>query len=170
MNFAAQQDGKAERRMQSFARGDRRAREIRVADDVGNPGRLAARSRRAPAGPRRGANVISRLTRRTRETAAGRAPDVDAAQHVRLAIDAPERAVFPAERFADGLQDLRRRLGKGGRLDQRARRDVLGGQLPVGPGIDLGGVGRESHSGRRDYIFRRTREGERRGARKRRYR
>src|SRR5262249_8880667 len=41
-DFAAEQDGKCEGRVQPFARGDRRAWKIRILDDIGNVGRLTA--------------------------------------------------------------------------------------------------------------------------------
>ena len=41
-HFAAEQHRKAEGGVQSFARGDGRAREVRVVDDVGNPDGFAA--------------------------------------------------------------------------------------------------------------------------------
>ncbi|HTH03790.1 MAG TPA: hypothetical protein VL882_26120 [Vicinamibacterales bacterium] len=46
-------------------------------------------------------------------------------------IDAPERTKFPAQGLADGLENLRRRIAKGRRFDERPRRDVLGRQAAL---------------------------------------
>ena len=125
--------GKPNARVQSFARGNRRARKIRVADDVGNPGGLRRSPRRGPADRRRGANVVVRLTAIEFGKLTGEsAPGVDAAKDVGLAVDPPERAVLPVERFADRLENLRRRFAERGRFDERARRDVLGRQTTLG--------------------------------------
>ncbi len=54
-------------------------------------------------------------------------PDLGAAERVSLAVDRPERAVLPSERLADRLEDFRGRFVYGRRVEERARRDILGG-------------------------------------------
>ena len=74
------------------------------------------------------ANVVSRLAasnRGNRLTGPSRSRRSGA---LGLAVDLPERAVLPAERLADRLENLRRGFGEGGGLDQRAGDHVLGRQ------------------------------------------
>ena len=86
--------------------------------------------RRGPAGRCRARNVSERLIGvELGKCVQRRGPDLGAAQGVGLAVDRPERAVLPAERLADGLEDLRRRLvdasrRRGARVPRRTRRSV----------------------------------------------
>ena len=92
-----------------------------------------------PGRPRPGANVQVRLAAsNSGNDASGAVPDLGAAQHVRRVVDRPERAVIPAERLADRLEDPRRGLVDRRRGEQRACGDVLGGQPPI-PGTRRGG-------------------------------
>ena len=121
--FAAEQDRKPEGRVESFARGDRGARKVRVVDDVGNPGRFGAgpdAARKAgAAGKRQGAAGGVELGKAHQR----RGPDPGTAQGVSFAVDRPQRTVFPSERLADGLEDLRGRVVYGGGIEEGACRD-----------------------------------------------
>ena len=97
-DFAAQQDGESKCRVQPFARGDGCAREVRVLHHVGDPDRLGRWPRRGRAGRSPRANVDASADGvEFREICRTGGPDLGAAQHVRLAVDRPERAVLPAE-------------------------------------------------------------------------
>ena len=48
-----------------------------------------------------------------------------------IAIDGPQRAVVPPERFADRFENSWHRLGERRRFDQRACHEMLGGEAPL---------------------------------------
>ncbi len=122
---AAELDRESERPVQAFARGDGGAREVRVADDVLDPGGLAA----APHAPRQPDGALER-----RGAAHGvelghgdgrRMPGVEAADRGARAVHGPDRPVIEAQRLAERLQDARGRLGERRGLGERAGRLVL---------------------------------------------
>ena len=127
-DLAVQQHGEAKRGVQAFAIGDGRARKVRVAHDIRDPGGLTAWPRRGPGRP---------APRRNRMVAADgvelgkvrgrRGPDLRAAQDVGLVVDDPQGAMLPADRRADGLEDLGSRFVEAwwrrrGRARRRTRR------------------------------------------------
>ena len=136
-DLGAADHGEAERRVQPCAIGDRRSGEVRIVDDVGNPGGLEARphaSRQANAcrkgGPAAdGGELVEwqrrRVPRRGRTEARGRA------------VDGPERAVLPPERPADGFEHPRRRLHERRRLRERTGRLVDDPLLHAGARLRL---------------------------------
>ena len=131
-HFAAQQDREPERRVEAFARRDRRAREIPVLRHVGNPDRLAAGPHPAgqPDAPREGRRAADGVELGKR--AGLRRENLGTAQDVVLAIDVPERAVLPVERAADGFEDARHGLGERRGLDERAGHHMLGPEASLG--------------------------------------
>jgi hypothetical protein len=131
-HFAAQQDWKAECRVQALSCRDRRAGKIRIVDDVGDPGGL-------PGGPDPAGETGARFERRAaaRRIELGEAttlggPDLRAAEYRCLPIDLPQRGVFPVECLADGREDLRNGVGEGRCFDQRAGDHVLGSKPAFG--------------------------------------
>ena len=138
LHLAAEQDREAERAVQSFARGNRRARKIRVEDDVVDPDglRLRPHTSRQTDATAEGRRPTDRVE--FRKLNGGSAPGVDAAKEVGLAVDPPERAVLPVERFANRFEYPGRRFAECGRFDERARRDVLGRQTTLGMRIRAG--------------------------------
>src|SRR3954469_21354064 len=117
--------------MKVLAHGGRGAREIRIENDVVDPHGLAG-CPDAPGKPLAAAERhLAADAVEFRKIGGRGAPRIHAPKHVGFAIDAPERTKFPAKSLADGLENLRRRIAKGCRLDQRARRDMLGREAPL---------------------------------------
>jgi hypothetical protein len=119
---AAAADREPERGAQALADGHRRAREVGVRADVGDPGRLAAgadAAGQALAGGERDVarDALERL---------GRLPGLDAAQ--RLVLRQPHRPRVPAQRAADGGEQARVRRRLVVALREHARDRVLGPQ------------------------------------------
>src|SRR5262249_40991166 len=116
--LAAQQNWKSKRGVKSLTVGGLCPGKVRVTDDVGNPGWLAG----APdptwqANARAKGDLATGLVE-IRKRAGRGAPGIHAAEYLRLAVDSPERPVFPVERLANRLKYFRRRVTKGGRLDE----------------------------------------------------
>src|SRR5262249_36328213 len=124
-DVAAEQDGKAESRVQPFARGDGCAWEIRVMDDIGNVGRRTAGPDAAwqPAPGKKCARTTRGLKVWGRDGLF--MPQLDAAQHPRLAVEAPQRAQVPSQALAHGLQDAWRGFWERPRPRQYLCNDVL---------------------------------------------
>ena len=132
-DVVVQKNREPERRVEALARGNRSPGEIRVPDHVGDPGGLACRPdpARQPDPRREGALAAERGE--LWKVSARLGPDMRAPQRAGFAIDLPERPVLPAERLADRFEDLRGGVVDAGRVDERARRDVLGGQPRIVP-------------------------------------
>ena len=118
--------------MQPFPSGDRPTRKVGVLHHVRNPRGLAGhphppRQANAPCESGMPACRFEVGERDTRQM-----PGVDAAQDVAVRVDVPQRAVVPAKRVADGLEDPSSRFRKGCGFRQRARGDVFNRQASLG--------------------------------------
>ena len=139
-HLAAEGDRKAEGGAETLARGDRRAREVRVVDDVGDPDRLARLPHAAgQAGARRKA-VLARRGHELRRRGLGTVPDVQTPQLLAGVVGDPDRGHHPQgphvpfQARADGLQDL------GSRFLQRGAPGHDAGDVVVGHPSALGRV------------------------------
>src|SRR2546421_4942864 len=101
-DFAAEQDGEGERGVQYFARGDGRAREISIMDDIGNVCGLTA----GPDSPRQAYPGLERAVAdggfEFADLNGFFMPHLHVAQHAPLAVGAPQGAHVPYQALAHG--------------------------------------------------------------------
>src|SRR5207247_7625639 len=102
-DVAAEQDGKAEGRVQPFARGDGRASEIRIMDDIRNVGRLTAGPDSAWQSDPRQERARAARGLKMRGLDGLFMPHLDTAEHDPLAVEAPQRAQVQEQALTHGL-------------------------------------------------------------------
>ena len=121
-------DGEAKGAVKAVLGGGDGAREVRILDDIGDPGGSDSAPHatgQADAGRKGDAPVhLHELL----DPPGRMRPDLGAAEHIRVRINGPARTHHPVQAFAHLLKDPGHRLLDGPRLDQDPCRCVLGGQ------------------------------------------
>ncbi len=120
-DLAAEEDWNGERRVQALAAGERRARKVGVRNDVGDVDGLTTEPGAAgqPDPGRERAQAAGGFESRDLDGIG--VPNLHAAEHARLAVEAPQRTDVPAQDFANRSKDLGRRF-----LQARGLRQDLG--------------------------------------------
>ena len=102
-DVAAEQDRKAEGRVQPFACGDGRALKIRITDDIGNVGGLTAEPHPTQQAHPGCESALAAGCLKFRDFYGCFMPNLDTAQHTRLPVELPQHAQIPCQVLAYSL-------------------------------------------------------------------